>query len=128
MSQNVRKTGRVAAVLALAGGETVSGAAKKAGVTDRTVYRWLKEPGFYREVTAARAEMFSRALGCMAEGAVSGALVLRQLCLRAKSESVRLGAARALVELGNKLRESVEFEQRLAALEGRLADSPGAGR
>jgi hypothetical protein len=37
--------------------------------------------------------------------------------LRAKSRSVRLGAARAILELGTKLRESVELEQRIAALE-----------
>jgi hypothetical protein len=37
--------------------------------------------------------------------------------LRAKSRSVRLGAARAILELGTRLRESVELEQRIAALE-----------
>jgi hypothetical protein len=69
--------------------------------------------------------MFARALGCLAEGAASGALVLRQLCLKAKSESVRLAAARALLELGGKLRDSVDFDERLKALEQRL---DGGGR
>jgi transposase-like protein len=122
MSENVRRNGRPIAILALAGGDTVAAAARKARVTDRTVYRWLQEEGFREELAAARAEMFSRALGCMADGAVSGALVLRQLCLKATSENVRLGAARALLELGPKLRESVELEQRLQALEQRLND------
>ena len=38
----------------------------------------------------------------------------------AASESVRLGAARAIIELGCKQRESVEWAERLAALDGRL--------
>lgn len=121
MSGNVRKNGRPAAVLALASGETVAAAARKAGVTERTVYRWRQDDAFRREVDQARAEMFSRALGCMAEGAASAALVLRQLCLKAKSENVKLGAARALLEQGPKLRESVELEERLRALEERAA-------
>jgi hypothetical protein len=34
--------------------------------------------------------------------------------------AVRLGAARAVLELGTKLREAAELEARLAALEARL--------
>jgi hypothetical protein len=37
--------------------------------------------------------------------------------LTAQSESVRLGAARSILELGSKLRDNVEFGERLAALE-----------
>ncbi len=122
MSENVRKKGREVAILALASGETLSAAARKAGVNERTLHRWRSEDGFRREVDNARAEMFGRALGCAAEGIVSGVLVLRQLCLKAKSETVKLGAARSLIELGTKLRESVELEARLAALEEALGD------
>jgi hypothetical protein len=122
MSDNVRKKGRDVAVLAIAGGESVAAAARKAGVSERTLLRWRAKDDFRRDVAAARAEMFGRALGSMAEGASSGALTLRQLSLRAKSESVRLGAARALVEMGTRLWESVEFEERLAALERRASE------
>jgi hypothetical protein len=47
--------------------------------------------------------------------------------LDAEKESVRLGAARALLELGVKLRESVELEQRLAALEQRMSSQDKGG-
>jgi transposase-like protein len=120
MSENVRKMGREAAILALACGETVSDAARKAGVVERTIYRWLKEEGFRQEIATARAEMFNRALGRLAEGAVASVLMLRQLCLKAKSEAVRLAAARTILEQGTKVRESVEFEHRLQALEQNL--------
>lgn len=54
----------------------------------------------------------------------------------ASSESVRLGAARAVIEMGCKLRETVERMERLTALEERresllaeteAADSVGDG-
>jgi hypothetical protein len=131
MSGNVIKKGRPAAVLALAAGESVASAARKAGVTERTVHRWLEADPFRREVAQARADMFGRALGSLAEGAASGALMLRQLCLKAKSESVKLGAARALLELGPRMRDSVEMEERVRALEERLeadAERAGGGR
>lgn len=128
MSGHVRKNGRQAAVLAIASGETLAAAARKANVAERTLYRWRNEDDFRREVNEARAEMFSRALGCMAEGIVSGALTLRQLCLKGKSESVRLSAARALIELGNRMRESVELEERMSELERRASEEARHGR
>jgi hypothetical protein len=64
--------------------------------------------------------MYERALGRLAEGTVGSALTLRQLCLKGKSETVRLAAARTLLEQATKVRESVEFEQRLQALEENL--------
>jgi hypothetical protein len=39
--------------------------------------------------------------------------------------AVRLGAARAILELGTKLREASEWEARLSTLEQRMA--PGGG-
>lgn len=120
MSANVSKTSRDAAMLALACGETVAEAARKAGVAERTVYRWQQEEGFRQEIAAARAEMFNRALGRLAEGAVGSVLMLRQLCLKAKSEAIRLAAARTLLEQGTRLRESVEFAHRLQELEKNL--------
>jgi hypothetical protein len=38
----------------------------------------------------------------------------------ALSESVRLGAARAIIQLGCKVREAVELTERLAAVETQL--------
>jgi hypothetical protein len=54
----------------------------------------------------------------MADGMAAAAKTLRKL-LKADADTVKLGAARSILELGNKLREAVELEQRLAALEAR---------
>lgn len=118
MAGGGRKRGWEAAALALARGETVAGAAAKAGIGERTLYRWLKEEeAFRQDVDTARAEMFSRALGCMAEGTFAAAVTLRQLCSKARSETVKLGAARSLLELGPRLREHIELVERIRALE-----------
>jgi hypothetical protein len=104
--------------LALAAGHTQDEAARETGAGTRTIKTWLHDlPTFTRRITELRAEMTSRALGRLTADMASAADTLGYLSRKAKSETVRLGAARALLELGNKLRESNELEQRIAALE-----------
>jgi hypothetical protein len=120
-----RRKGDDALLLALAAGQTVRDAARAAGVGERTATRRVAEPAFLRRVADLRADMVGRALGRMADAMTAAADTLRQL-LTARSENVRLGAARSLLELGVKLRESVELEQRLLALEEGMSDKGGA--
>jgi hypothetical protein len=109
-----------AAALALAAGRTIDEAARDSGAGGRTIRTWLHDQhAFTRRIGALRSEMTSRALGRLVEGMVSAADTLGFLCRKGKSEQVRLGAARALLELGVKLRETVELEERISALEGR---------
>jgi hypothetical protein len=115
-----RKNADAALALALASGLTAGDAAERAGVAPRTAYRRLADAAFRAHVAELRAEMVGRALGKMADGMAEAADILRQL-LRAEKESVRLGAARALLELTVRLRESVELEERVRVLEERLA-------
>jgi hypothetical protein len=114
-----RKNADDALALALASGGTLRGAAEAADVAERTAARRWADPVFRRRVSDLRGELVGRALGKLADGMSDAAATLREL-LAAESASVRLGAARALLELGVKLRESVELEQRLQALEERL--------
>jgi hypothetical protein len=103
-------------VLPLAGGLTVAAAARRAGVGERTAYRRLADAGFRARVTEARAAMVERAVGRAADGMAADAATLRSL-LRSDKPSVQLGAARALLELGLKLRDGVELEERIRRLE-----------
>jgi hypothetical protein len=116
MADNGRRKGDDALLLALASGKTLREAARAAGIGERTATRRLADPEFRRRITELRTEMVSRALGTMADGMSEAAQTLRSL-LKAQSESVRLGACRALLELGVNLREVVELEERFAALE-----------
>jgi hypothetical protein len=106
-----------AAALALAAGHPLRVAAKQSGAGARTIKTWTATvPAFGRRVAELRAEMTARAVGRLADGMSFAADTLRKL-LTAKSETVRLGAARAVLEIGNKLRESIELEERITALE-----------
>jgi hypothetical protein len=116
-----RRSADEALALALASGQTLRAAAEAAGVAERTAARRQADPAFRRRVAALRAELVERALGKLADGMADAAAALRAL-LAADSEAVRLGAARALLELGVKLREAVELEQRLATLEAELGE------
>jgi hypothetical protein len=116
MAGNGRKNADALA-LALAAGDSIADAAANAGVGERTVYRRLADPAFRQRIQTFRGEMVAQALGRMANGMTEAADVLRQLLASQTPPAVRLGAARSILELGVKLRESVELEQRVAALE-----------
>jgi hypothetical protein len=117
-----RRNADAALVAALACGGTVEASAKAAGVSVPTVRRRLAEPEFRKAVDEARAEAVSRAVARLSATATLAADTLREL-LKAKSEAVRLGASRAVLELGARLREQEELAARVAALEAQL----GAG-
>lgn len=108
-----------ALALALAAGDSIADAAAKADMGERTAYRRLADPAFRQRIQTLRGEMIGQALGRMAAGMTEAAEVLRAL-LKADAETVRLGAARSLLDLGVKLRDAAELEQRLAALETRI--------
>ncbi|HEV3298216.1 MAG TPA: hypothetical protein VG055_01150 [Planctomycetaceae bacterium] len=109
-----------AAAIALASGRTIEQAARASNAGTRTLKTWLHDqPAFASRVTELRGEMTSRALGRLVDAMASAAETLGHLSRKGKSEMVRLSAARAVLELGTKLRESVELEERIAVLEGR---------
>jgi hypothetical protein len=118
--QNSADTGArkrdLALLVALARGETVRDAAREAKLGERTAWRRMSDPEFRRRLSQIRADVMDRATGRLADAASDAARTLRAL-LDAESETVRLGAARAILELGTKLRETGELEERLLALE-----------
>jgi hypothetical protein len=108
-------------VLALACGALPEQAAQQSGVSLRTVFRRLAEPGFRSQIVELQAEMLRRAAGMFTAATLSSVKTLTNMQQSANSESVRLGAARSIIELGCKLRESVELMERMAAVETQLA-------
>jgi hypothetical protein len=111
---------------ALACGATVENAARKAGVCERTVYRRLENPDFCRRLQELRTDMVQRTAGMLTGAGMGSVKVLVDLQNDAAVQpGVRRRSARDVLELGLKLREAAELEQRLAAVEARLA---GAAR
>lgn len=103
----------------LAGGQTLRTAASLAGLSERTAARRTADPRFRAEVERLRADMLGAAMGRMSDGLTDAADTLRAL-LKAKGETARLGAARTLIELTLRMRESVSLEDRLAEVERRI--------
>lgn len=103
-------------VAALAAGCTYEAAAEQASVSERTVRRRLDDPAFRKQVDDARAEILGRAVARLTSASVRAVETLEAL-LGSEMDFARLSAARAILELGVKLREQTELAARIDALE-----------
>jgi hypothetical protein len=110
--------------MALACGATVENAASSAGVSAATAYRRLKEPDFQEELRKTKADMVTRTAAMLNAAAGEAVKTLLALQKETTPAAARLGAARAVLELGIRLRESAELYERIGALERLLAASP----
>ncbi len=114
-------------IRALARGETVSAAAKAGKVHRATVHNRLRDPAFRSAVQDARRRLFDKALGRLARDAETAAATFGELLVvnpegpDANERRVQLASARAILELGPKLRGALELEERMERLE-RLED------
>ena len=104
-------------MIALACGATVEAAAAKAGIAERTVYRRLDDPDFRQKLQEFRSNMVERASAMLSASGLEAVKTLLGLMERTIPHATRLGASRAVLELGMRLRDLLEVEQRLAALE-----------
>jgi hypothetical protein len=127
MTGRDRKSADTVLVALLAGGATREEAARKAGVSEATVYRRLGDPAFRASIDEARAEFVARVSAMLTAAGVTAAETLVAL-LAAESDVVKLGAATRILELGGKFRTDEQIEARLSALEARLAPESEDGR
>lgn len=109
-------------IAALAAGASQVDAAKRAGLSESTVGRRMKDPTFRQELADAKRAMLETAVSRLTASATAAATTLYQL-LAADSDAIRLSAARAILELSVRLREATELEARIAALEEATAAS-----
>jgi hypothetical protein len=107
--------------MALACGATVENAATSAGVSQATVYRRLKDPEFQAELRKTKTEMVCRTGSMLTAAAGEAVKALLALVKDSAPPATRLGAARAVIELGVRLRESSELHERIDALEKHFA-------
>lgn len=105
-------------------------AAGQAKVSERTIYRWLADPTFAGRMESARAELVSRTSGMLTSFGLAACVTLYKLMMDDISTpaSLRLSAARTILELGARLREVASLEERLARLEASVEDPAGARR
>lgn len=124
MADKHRKKAEDALLMALACGASVDQAARQCGLSSRTIYRRLAE-GDFRRLQTLRSDMVSRTAGTLTAAATEAVRTLLELLKRPATDAVRLGAARAVLEIGMKVREVTDLQEQLAELEQRvgMADS-----
>jgi hypothetical protein len=112
--------------LALAAGWGVKAAADEVKVGERTAHTWLGDPEYRAFVVNLRGRLLDEAVGRLADTAGKAVQTLCDLLDDPKG-NVRLRAALGILDALLKAREHVEFEGRIARLEG-MADAAGAAR
>ena len=119
-------TKQFAAIAALLANPTVGAAAIAAGCGDRTLRRWLADPGFRRELVASELDLIDSAVRLMVSDLETNAKTMRAIRDDlANGPAVRLRAAVAIADDLLRWRELRNVEARLAALEVAYAGSSG---
>ena len=120
MAKHTRKKGEEALLLALACGATVEAAAKQCGMSDRTVSRRLQDSEFVAQLRAHRSDMVRRSAGMLTAAAGEAVRTLLALQKEGAPPAVRLGAARAVLEIGIKVREMAELQADMREMEEKI--------
>ncbi len=111
-------------LMALACGATVEEAATKAGLCRKTAAKRVGEAAFQGRLRDLRGDMAKRASSMLTAAGMSSVRTLLQLQEVTNPPAVRLGAARAALEIGLRIRETVEMEDRLLQVERQLLANP----
>lgn len=104
------------ALAALLTCRTIGAAAKKAGVTARTLHRWLNDPCFRQAYLAARRQVLEQATSVL-QRASAAAVTALEKNLTCGASTAEIAAAKAILDYGFKGIETEEFDARLARLE-----------
>jgi hypothetical protein len=104
------------AIPVLLGSNTLEAAAKKTGISRKTMYAWMEQKEFKQAVSEARNRLFDESMKVLTNSCMKAVLTLEAL-LNAQSEAVRRNAANDILGHVLKYRELTEFEERLETVE-----------
>jgi hypothetical protein len=102
---------------ALAAGATLEEAAREAGVSERTVRRRRKDPAFQAQLQRLHAASVEGLNAAVKDGAAKALATVLNL-LDSSAESIRLAAARTLLQLALRPQEIAEIDEPDAGLHG----------
>jgi hypothetical protein len=107
-----------AAVLALLSSRNLDEAARVAGVTTRTLYRWMKEPEFDAAYREAKRSAFSQSVARLHQMASAAVMTLGKIMIDSNAPaSTRVRAADCVLNHTTKAVELEDLEGRLSELE-----------
>ncbi len=111
------------AIAALLSESSVTAAAKKAGIAERTLYGWLHDDAFSEAYRQARREVVGQAVARLQQLSSAAVYVLAQLMAdKATPASVRMHAARSIIDFAIRAVELEDLQQRVEALEASVAN------
>jgi hypothetical protein len=103
------------AIIALLNEQTLSRAAEVAEISQRTLYRWLRQPEFSRAYRDARREAFGQAIGLTQRYAPLAVNTLAQVMMdQTAPHHAKVSAATSLLKFG---REGIELDDLAARVE-----------
>ena len=107
-----------AAIAALLTCRDIKSAAKSCGVGARTLYRWLDDADFQNALRDAQRDAVQSTLRVLSELTGAAASTLSAVMKSAKAPfGVRVRAAEVVLSRFESLRDSVDYDARLAAIE-----------
>jgi hypothetical protein len=110
------------AIAALLGANTITEAARAAGIGEKTLRRWLAEADFQAAYRDARAQAVTGAVGRL-QGLLSKAAGTLERAMDSGSPGVEVRAAVAAFDLAYRGAELLDLAERIAALEA-VKDEP----
>ena len=109
------------AIAALLSQPSIGGAAKKVGIGEKTLFRWLQLDEFQRAYKAARRQVIDQTIAQI-QTVMSEAVqtLLNVMSDDAAPASAKVSAARAFLDIGFKVVEIEDLESRIEKIEKKL--------
>jgi hypothetical protein len=96
---------------------SVEAAAAAAKIGRATAFRWLRDADILERLREARKDAWGRAMAQLQEAGPEAVEALRRTLREAESEAARVSAAKAFLEMGLRVVELNDIEDRLTRLE-----------
>ena len=116
-----------AALAALLSEPTIEAAARKAGIGESTLLRWMAEPTFKARYRAARRSVVESAVGRLQQAATQAVDSLTRN-LTCGIPAVEVGAAKSVLDQAIKAVELVDLAERVEQLEQAAGPSAAPAR
>jgi hypothetical protein len=104
----------------LATGKSVRDCAAEVDAGVRTVYDWLEQDKFKKQVAIYQSRLIDEALGKLAEAATKAVQTLIGCLDSTEGENVKVRAALGILDQLVRLKDLTDIERRLSALEERM--------
>lgn len=114
---------REVAICAMLSAPSLREAAKKAGIAEATLHRWLKDDSFKKDYKTAKRELINHAISRLQQSSEKAVNVLVKIAEDKNCPaSARVSAAKTILEISLKTVEFEDLEQRIDELEKRISE------